>query len=262
VAGLRPDAGALPVGDDEVALLLAGADSGLRVHRDAAVAALLAAATAFLAERAVQASAAWRLKELANGARRVTEQVLSAVGGAWQAGETRPVAPRDRGPVGLLPQRDGRTAIGALVPLGRLTAPQARVLADAAGQIIVTPWRGVVVPDLAPADATGWAATFVEHGLVLDPESPWLGVTACAGLPGCAKSRADVRADAASAVSEKGLAVHWIGCERGCGRPAGRHVEVLATGDGYDVSVGDKKLAHNASGDETTAAVAIARRRA
>jgi precorrin-3B synthase len=30
-----------------------------------------------------------------------------------------------------------------------------------------------------------------------------------------------------------GLPVHWVGCERGCGSPATRHVRVEATVGGY-----------------------------
>ena len=66
--------------------------------------------------------------------------------------------------------------------------------------------------------------------------SRWLGVTACAGRPGCGKSLADVRADAdAATVPGEGLPVHWVGCARGCGSPAGPHVRVEATGTGYEV---------------------------
>jgi precorrin-3B synthase len=135
-------------------------------------------------------------------------------------------------------QDDGRTALVAVVPLGRLPTDQAgRLAATAAGDLQVTPWRSVVVPDLTDAAA---AADLVAAGLVLDPGSPWLRVTACAGRPGCAKSLADVRADAAQAVADGtlpagGTTQHWVGCERRCGRPGGTVVDVVATGTGYRV---------------------------
>jgi precorrin-3B synthase len=74
---------------------------------------------------------------------------------------------------------------------------------------------------------------------VLDPLSPWLRVTACAGRPGCAKSLADVRSDATSAVANRtlpadGARQHWAGCERRCGRPPGDVVDVVATGSLLD----------------------------
>jgi precorrin-3B synthase len=138
-----------------------------------------------------------------------------------------------------VPQRDGLAAVGAVVPLGRLTAAQGAALADVVqcgGELLVTPWRSVVVPDLAPADVDGAAARLRSVGLVTDPGSPWVGVTACAGRPGCAKALADVRADATRTPGEPGGRVHWIGCERACGRPTGAHVEVRATADGYLVN--------------------------
>jgi precorrin-3B synthase len=94
-----------------------------------------------------------------------------------------------------------------------------------------------VVPDLADPGA---ADALASAGLVLDPGSPWSRVTACAGRPGCAKSLADVRGDAARAVATGSLPLdgarqHWAGCERRCGRPSGDVVDVVATGGGYRI---------------------------
>ncbi|MFD9241392.1 nitrite reductase, partial [Streptomyces sp. NPDC059556] len=85
----------------------------------------------------------------------------------------------------------GPHALSVLAPLGRLSAAQLRALLPAE-EVRLTPWRGVVVAgagaDRLPAlDAAG---------LITRPDSPWAGVTACTGRPGCAKSLADVRADA------------------------------------------------------------------
>jgi precorrin-3B synthase len=102
--------------------------------------------------------------------------------------------------------------------------------------LVVTPQRGVIVADLTPPSIESWLAALAEAGLVVEPGSPWAGVTACAGRPGCAKALADVRADAAESLpAEGGPAVHWVGCARGCGSPAGDHVRIEATGDGYVV---------------------------
>jgi precorrin-3B synthase len=203
-------------------VLLAGRDSGLRVAPGEAVAALLAAAHAFLAERDEH----WRLSELDDGVHRV----------AARLGATPPGLPAARpvswGPIGAVPQVDGRVAVAAAVPLGRLSAVQADVLRSAPG-VIVTPWRGVVLPDL-PDD--GFLARLDEAGLATDPDSPWVGVTACVGSPGCARGHADVRADALdhhSGHPSHGLPVHWVGCERACGSPAGEHLRMEATPDGY-----------------------------
>ncbi|MGY1744147.1 precorrin-3B synthase [Blastococcus sp. SYSU D00695] len=234
VAGLGGDVGLVALDERTVALTLAGADTGLRAGPDGAVALALAATRAFLAERTAQESTAWRLAELDDGPARVAAR-LGAPGappaGVLPHASASPAA-------GVHPQTDGRTALVALVPLGRLPAGQAELLADTATSgLQVTPGRAVAVPDLPDASA---AAALTAAGLVLDPGSPWLQVTACAGRPGCAKSLADVRADAAHAVvtgtlPAGGARQHWAGCARRCGRPRGEVVDVVANGSGYDL---------------------------
>ncbi|WP_246095345.1 cobalamin biosynthesis protein CobG [Streptomyces roseicoloratus] len=119
----------------------------------------------------------------------------------------------------------GTGAVYVLAPLGRLTAVQLRALLPA-DEVRLTPWRGVVVRT-DPARLPELAAC----GLVTRPDAPGAGVTACTGRPGCAKSLADVRAEAARAPAGR-LPVHFSGCERRCGHPHGTWVDVLATGDG------------------------------
>ncbi len=234
VSGLGGDVGLLALAPDEVALLLAGADSGLRAHPDDAVALLLAATRAFRAEHAAQGGTAWRLAELDDGPARVADRLP----GARVAPVAVPAAP-SVGPVGAQTQPDGRTALVGVVPLGRLSAAQADLLAGLAGEVQLTPWRSVVVPGL-PEDRVDDAAVDLHRtGVVFDAASPWARVTACAGRPGCARSLADVRADAAAAVATgavpDGARVHWAGCGRRCGRPRGDVVDVVATPGGYRV---------------------------
>ncbi|WP_131741825.1 nitrite/sulfite reductase [Actinomadura roseirufa] len=237
VAALRGDIGLLAVGADAMALLLAGADSGVRVAPGEAAALALEVARDFLRVR----TAEWRVAELAPGALRVPGERGEPV--------RVPAAPR-RVPLGRIPQRDGRTALSGLVPLGRLDPAPLR----GAAEVIVTPWRGVVIPDL----------TDVPHfqGLVTAPASGWEGLTSCAGRPGCAASLTDVRADAARtrASAGAGLPAHWSGCDRRCGRPPGRHVAVVATPDGYEVRLGDEVRARSRDLTATAAAVATTRR--
>ncbi|MFE6050384.1 hypothetical protein ACFQ6N_06500 [Kitasatospora sp. NPDC056446] len=140
------------------------------------------------------------------------------------------------------------------------------------GELRLTPWRGVVLPG-APADRL---AALAEAGFRTEPGSSWERATACTGLPGCAKSLADVRSDAARALDATvgatvgaaagvagALPVHWSGCERRCGHPAGRWVDVLATGHGYRVTVNEPTAAATAAevtNEEMAEAVAEARR--
>jgi precorrin-3B synthase len=265
VAGLGGDVGLLALSPDVVALLLGGTDSGLRTRPADAVGLALAAARAFLAERAVQGSSAWRLAELTDGPARVAarlegqgtdergagglpeerpkrldgpgERHLAAASSGGRQGAL-PAAPLT-GPVGAVTQTDGRTALIGVVPLGRLGADQAELLADLAAEVQLTPWRSVVVPDLAEDAVDDAAVDLFRSGMVFDEASPWLRVTACAGRPGCARSLADVRADAAAAVAggtlpAGGARQHWAGCERRCGRPS-HAVDVVATPTGYRV---------------------------
>jgi precorrin-3B synthase len=233
VAGLGADVGLLALDAGTVALVLAGVDSGLRTGADGAVPLALAATRAFLDVREQQGGTAWRVAELLDGRERIAE----ALDGAREEPRPVPQAPAV-GPAGAVVQDDGRTALVAVVPLGRLTADQADLLAEtSAGDLQLTPWRSIVLPDLAGAAA---AAELVAAGLALDPGSPWLRVTACAGRPGCAKSLADVRSDVVRAVTAGALPAggarqHWVGCGRRCGRPAGEVVDVVATGEGYCV---------------------------
>ena len=234
VSGLGGDAGLLALADGDVALLLGGADSGLRAHPGDAVALLLDATRAFLAERAAQGGTAWRLTELDDGATRVAARLP----GPRVAPVAVPAAP-GAGPVGAQTQADGRTALVGIVPLGRLTAAQADLLASLTGAVQLTPWRSVVVPDLDEDRVDDAAVDLFRTGMVFDAESPWARVTACAGRPGCARSLADVRADAAAAVAggtvPDGVRVHWAGCDRRCGRPRGEVLDVVATPQGYRV---------------------------
>jgi precorrin-3B synthase len=235
VSGIGGDVGLLALDRGTVALLLAGSDSGLRARPDDAVELALSATAAYLAERAAQDSSAWRLAELADGPERVAARLAGDVGPVVDV----PPAPVV-GPVGAVPQHDGRTALVGVVPLGRIGADQADVLGRLAGEVQLTPWRSVVVPDLAEDTVDDAAVDLHRTGMVFDDASPWVWVTACAGRPGCARSLADVRADVAAAVGTGtlpagGARQHWAGCERRCGRPAGAVVDVVATGTGYRV---------------------------
>nr|WP_042198775.1 hypothetical protein [Kibdelosporangium sp. MJ126-NF4]CEL23552.1 Cobalamin biosynthesis protein CobG [Kibdelosporangium sp. MJ126-NF4]CTQ89166.1 Cobalamin biosynthesis protein CobG [Kibdelosporangium sp. MJ126-NF4] len=194
------------------ALLLAGSDTGLRISDP--VAAVVTAALEFQAIR----GEAWRLAEVPDGIARITATLR--ISGLGTPGPDRiPIEAQPSRPIG----RIGDVTVAA-VPLGKLTQTQARQLCDLVPWVRLTPWRSVVLPDIdVPAD------------LVTDPSSPWHGVTACAGRPGCAKSLADVRADATAWIRTRKDSgpVHWSGCERRCGKPAGQVVEMIATGNGY-----------------------------
>ena len=232
VAGLGADVTALVGADDAVVNGLATRDQD---SEDGVVVAMLAFAEAFLDEAAAQGGTAWRIADLADGDERLRAAVAMRLGLAAAPEATTAVVQAPTRPVGLVGV-DG-TAVVLLAPLGRLTAAQLTWLA---GQVTgrharITPWRSVVVPDLA--DAAGTLDEAARLGFGVDAASPWLRLTACAGRPGCASALADVQADAvAFGARWPDRIVHVSGCDRHCGRPAGTEVDVTATSRGYQVA--------------------------
>ncbi|WP_208641620.1 precorrin-3B synthase [Streptomyces africanus] len=232
VAGLDADVTVRATADGGAQLALGAAGEALRVSVEEAARAALWAAETFLEAARASGAQVWRVDELTlpHG------ELLDAVGRRLTAGgirherRSRETGRTDGPPPGMV--GDG---LSVHVPLGRLSARQWRELTQvAAGELRLTPWRGVVLPTQGVhADAS--LARLAATGLVTDPRSPWLRVGACIGRPGCARSRADVRTDAAGsldAIGPHGLPLYWSGCERRCGHPRGDRVDVVAAADG------------------------------
>ena len=227
VSGLATDAGVRLLDSGVVALLLAGRDTGVRLGLADAVPALVAVARRFVEVR----GKAWRVKELDDAPER---RDMLLVGYDRTAANHLPTLTPPRPRVGWIVQDDGRVTLGAAVPLGVLTSRQARFLAAVDAPVVITPWRSLLLCDLTEEVADTALGVLPGLGLVFDENSRWLEVSACVGSPGCARSLADVRADATAAVRTGAPAgpVHYVGCERACGRPA--HGQVLvATAEGY-----------------------------
>ncbi|MFC9895594.1 precorrin-3B synthase [Nocardia sp. NPDC127579] len=225
ISGLGGDIGVHAVGGTEFALVLAGQDSGIRVSGTDAVQVMLAAAHGFLE----LGSGQWRLREVDEGVAGVIEYLgLSPSAAPLEFGAAHDL------PIGWLEQDNGLVALGAGVRLGSLPARLAEFLAAVDRPIVLTPWRGLVLADLAEGVAEQVVRVLAPMGLLFDATSPWLLVSACAGRPGCAKSLTDVRADVAVAVESGEVTTrqHWSGCERHCGRPRGAVTEVTATTGG------------------------------
>lgn len=238
VAGLDPDVTVRAVAGGGAQLALGSSPAALRVSdADAPRAALLAAET-FLTSAGAGGERAWRVDELHIPVEELTGLVqrrLTAEGIPHErcVRETGTTAGPRPGAVG--------EALSVHVPLGRFTAPQwqavTRAARDGNGELRLTPWRGVVLPaaGAGAAESAYALARLAATGLVTAPDSPWLRVGACVGRPGCARSHADVRADAARALDAAGraaLPLYWSGCERRCGHPRGDRIDVVATADG------------------------------
>ena len=222
VSGIDADAGVHARDDGTFALLLAGRDTGVRLDPGDAVSTLIEVGRRFVGIR----GKAWRITELDDHSALLNGLTPSAAAGATWPPTMTP-------PVGWIEQRDGDVALGAAVPLGVLQARTAHFLAAIEAPLVITPWRSVLVCDVPEGVADTALRVLAPLGLVFDENSPWLRISACTGSPGCAKSAADVRADATEAVNApRDTHRHFVGCERACGSPPVG--EVLVAGeDGY-----------------------------
>ena len=210
VLDLRLDLGYRATGPEGGQLLVGGPDLGLPVTAGEVVPTLVGLALAFAAARTD--TGAWHVRELP----------------AWVA--SLDLVPVPAGPV----TGPAGTPLGAVdraasvaVPLAMLTGPQVAAVEHAVGDgaVVITPWRGLVLPG-----AAGSLPALAEAGLVTDDEGAWAQLSACVGAPACARGRIDTTA-LASALVGRGTQLprtHLSGCERRCGAPTGHHVDLVA----------------------------------
>ncbi|MER5551359.1 precorrin-3B synthase [Streptomyces sp. NPDC002793] len=224
--------------DGDALLRVGERDAVLRVPAADGPRAAVTAAEAFL--DTARDTGAWRVKDLpADAAATLPDDVRRRLeqAGVSATPRSRPRPPEALPPTpGRVPGGGREAALSVGVPLGRLDLAQWRLL-SCGGGLRLTPWRGAVVTGIAADRADGLLGELSGAGLITGPDSPWGGVGACIGRPGCAKSLADVRAEAGAAVGPAGrLPVYWSGCERRCGHPHGEWIDVVATPGGHRVS--------------------------
>lgn len=136
---------------------------------------------------------------------------------------------------------------GSAVPFGRLTVDAAFNLANLAeqkgnGELRLTPWRQVLLPDASP----DVASTLQALGLITSYGDSRLSLTACPGAPACLSGSTATRDDAlawASALPQLfdgELAVHVSGCGKGCARPQASPLTLTARNGRYDLILNDR----------------------
>ncbi|MFK0201922.1 precorrin-3B synthase [Streptomyces lavendulae] len=254
VAPLAGDVTLTACGDGAL-VWTAGSPEGVLVAAGGAPRAALVAASYFLDASGRAGTRAWRVSELPAEHALDVRVLADRIAAAGIPGRVSDVPARRAGDgpePGIVAGPGGAAALSVLAPLGRLTAAQWRLLAGLGGRMRLTPWRGVVVPGLTHRTAGPALDALAAAGLVTAPGDPRRSVTACTGRPGCAKSRADVRADARALAARTAgpLPVHWSGCERRCGHPRGTAwVDLVATPDGYEISAPGRPAAPVAHAD-------------
>ncbi len=145
---------------------------------------------------------------------------------------------------GIHAQRDAtRSHVGAQPALGRTTSATLRALAGLAhdhgdGTLRITPWQGVLLPNVATTDAPDVLAQLAALGLVCAADAPLARLIACSGSTGCVKGRADTKADAQrlAGLLPPHVEVHLSGCERSCAAAHRAPYTLLACAPGrYDL---------------------------
>lgn len=196
-----------------------------------------------------------RFLALANSEHTRMRQVIEAVGlegflaplNLCRASQRCPPRPASGAP-GQYPQNPGGSvAVCAQFALGRFEAGQLRALAGLCrqwgdGALRLTPWQGVLLAGVAQAHARPLQEALRALGLLVDAAAPLASLVACAGATGCAKARADTKADARhlATLLAPPRPVHVTGCERACAAPHGAPFTLLAVAHGrYDLFIRD-----------------------
>jgi sulfite reductase beta subunit-like hemoprotein len=209
-------------------LALAGRRTTLSAPPSEAAGLALLAARAFMVVRGDE----WRVRDLPGGADELAVRLGAGISPISAAPPRRPLAP------GAMRQRDGRAAVTALPPLGRLEPSGLEALAALAGEVRLSTRRTLTVLDVEWTDVDRVSAELEGLGLVVSRGSGWEGLSACAGLGACTKARLDVRAAAGARAGVRRVGdpiEHWSGCERRCGEPASAGVAVFADGAGVRI---------------------------
>ncbi|TQL60177.1 precorrin-3B synthase [Oryzihumus leptocrescens] len=252
VAALDADVTLVARAERVTELLLAGLPTGLTVAAGDAARCAATAAEVFLVACATAGADSWRVRDLVSSPLDLLDPVRALLADRAiphehsDPGLTPSASPRQGPALGVVRSQDGPAALSVAAPLGRAPAASWQALValarTAVGDLRLTPWRGIVIPGVDAAGCTAGLASLASAGFVTNARSPRAGVTACAGRTGCAKSLADVHADAEASfgAAQKAsgttlLPLHWSGCERRCGHPTGARVEVVAQPGGHYV---------------------------
>jgi precorrin-3B synthase len=164
---------------------------------------------------------------------------LQAPPTAWQRPAVSP------GPaLGTYPQRQsGLCMVAANARLGRIDAAQLRALADLAEQqgdssLRLTPWQGLLLPNIPIAAADKLLPTLAELGLLTDASEPLSQLLACTGSSACAKGLSDTKSDALHLAerlraSSARPQVHLSACPRSCAAAHTAPFTLLASSAGH-----------------------------
>lgn len=157
----------------------------------------------------------------------------------WQR---KPVSPR--APMGIYPQQqNGLCMVATATRLGRIDAAQLKALAELAehygdASLRLTPWQGLLLPNIPEPSADKLLQTLAELGLLTDAQEPLSQLIACTGSAACAKGLADSKADALRLAERLRAStarpqVHLSACPRSCAAAHTAPFTLLASSAGH-----------------------------
>ncbi len=146
-------------------------------------------------------------------------------------------------PIGIIAQRQAELAmVAASAPLGRISAEQLGAVAELAqrhadGSLRLTPWQGLLIPNVQIHEADNVLAALTQVGLLTNRAAPLPNLIACTGSAGCARGLADTKHDALALAAclqqhDAHPQVHLSGCSRSCAAAHVAPFTLLAVGDG------------------------------
>jgi precorrin-3B synthase len=225
--------------DGHFAVSLDGGGSAVRCGEAESVDAVMALARAFL--RLSRRSGATRMRALRES---LGEPAIFADAGLVPVPVSSPAAAPAAPPIGVLAM-SGRPkgVFGAGLPFGRIEAEQLAGLAELAerfggGCLRSTPWRVLLITDIAAGNGRVLAEAVAALGLIADPGDPRLAIHACVGAPSCRSASVETRADAARLAASglaRDAAIHVSGCAKGCAHREAARFTLVGRDGRYDL---------------------------
>ncbi len=148
-------------------------------------------------------------------------------------------------PIGLMRFHD-KHCFGVGAAFGNLDANMLDAAARAAeifgtGEIRLTPWRALLLPDVSEVQADAISTYCATHNFIVDRGDARLAVVACGGASNCTHGTTDTRSDAlalmfpARRLCTTGVVLHVSGCAKGCARQAAAPLTLIAHEGLYDL---------------------------
>lgn len=151
-------------------------------------------------------------------------------------------------PIGPMRFHD-KYCFGAGAAFGHFDADMLNATARAAddfgtGEIRLTPWRALILPNISEANTRALQAYLAAHRFIVDRSDIRLAIAACGGITTCEHGTTDTRRDALALMAparqlfRAGTVLHVSGCAKGCARPTPASLTLIGRDGLYDLITG------------------------